>query len=408
MTRLLDSWGIPFRSGIRSGGLKVLLALLCLLTMALGGCENEMEDVQDGRVGTLELDATYPEPFSYLSGVREIADGRILAADPMSQVLLLLDLDAGTADTLGRRGAGPQEYQGPDQVFPLPGDSTLLVDLGNGRFTVIDPEGTFVAWTPMSRPTDDGRARTVHPRFVDAAGNLYATAYSPQHPPDTTAVHRIDRASGEETPVAWSWRTEYVSRPRGAKRPMLVPSDDWAVGADGRVAVVRANGFSVDWYFPDGRVAQGPANELETFPLGRPEMEAEMDAMHANAVIARTLVGGDGVGTPPDEQGYATGCRAGYRRLRLSGDVAHLASGGTLISPRGEAWVERLMPAGGPARVEIFDERGIRLGFIELPARSKVIAFGAGTEAGSIAYLARTDDVGLIWLERFRIRRAGE
>ncbi len=176
MTRLLNSWGIPFRSGIMSGDLKVLLVLPCLLTTALGGCENELEDVQDGRVATLELDATYPEPFSYLSGVRELTDGRILAADPMSQVLLRIDLETGAVDTLGRHGKGPQEYEGPDQVFPLPGDSTLLVDLGNGRLTVIDPEGTFANWTPMSSPTDDGRLRTVHPRFVDAAGNLYATA----------------------------------------------------------------------------------------------------------------------------------------------------------------------------------------------------------------------------------------
>ncbi|NIN49002.1 MAG: hypothetical protein GTN62_02670 [Gemmatimonadales bacterium] len=368
-----------------------------------------MEDVQVGRVATLELDATCPQPFSYLSGVRELPDGKILAADPMSQVLLRLDLDAGTADTLGRHGEGPQEYQGPDQVFPLPGDSTLLVDLGNGRLTVIDPEGTFVDWSPMSRPTNDGRARTVHPRFVDAAGNLYATApYSPQGPPDTTAVHRIDRASGEETPVAWSWRTEYVRRPPGAKRPMFVPYDDWAVGTDGRVAVVRANGFSVDWYFPDGRVVQGPPNELETFPLGQPEMEAEVEAMSANAVTVMTVVGEGGTESLQMSRGLQPGTAPGIDDLAFPETLPIFRVGGTLISPRGEVWVERLMPAGGPARVEIFDERGIRLGFIELPARSKVIAFGEGAEAGSIAYLARTDDVGLIWLERYRIRRARE
>jgi hypothetical protein len=393
-----------------SSDLKVLLALPCLLTMALGGCENKMEDVQDGRVATLELDATYPEPFSYLSGVRELADGRILAADPMSQVLLRLDLDAGTADTLGRHGEGPQEYEGPDQVFPLPGDSTLLVDLGNGRLTVIDPEGTFVDWTPMSRPTDDGRARLVHPRFVDAAGNLYTTApYSPQGgPPDTTAVHRIDRASGEETPVAWSWRTEYVRRPRGAKRPMFVPYDDWAVGTDGRVAVVRANGFSVDWYFPDGRVVQGPPNEVETFPLDLPEMEAEVEFWSANAVTGMTVVGDGGTESFQMSRGLPPGTALGIDDLAFPETLPIFRVEGTLISPRGEAWVERLMPAGRSARVEVFDDRGIRLGFIELPARSKVIAFGEGAEAGSIAYLARTDDVGLIWLERYRIRRAGE
>ena len=94
--------------------LELLVALPGLLTLALGGCENEMGGGQDGRVATLELDAAYPEPFSYLSGVRELSDGTILAADPTSQVLLRLNLETGAADTLGRQGAGPQEYEGPD------------------------------------------------------------------------------------------------------------------------------------------------------------------------------------------------------------------------------------------------------------------------------------------------------
>ena len=68
----------------------------------------------------------------------------------------------------------------------------------------------------------------------------------------------------------------------------------------------------------------------------------------------------------------------------------------------------RMMPAGGPGRIEVFDEQGIRVGFIELLPRSRVIGFGEGTDAGPIAYLARTDDVGLIWLEQYGIRRAGE
>jgi hypothetical protein len=176
---------------------------------------------------------------------------------------------------------------------------------------------------------------------------------------------------------------------------VFVPYDDWAVGTDGRVAVVRANGFSVDWYFPDGRVAQGPPNEVETFPLDLPEMEAALEALSVNAVTGMTVVGDGGTESFQMSRGLPPGTAL----------VPIFRVEGTLISPRGEAWVERLMPAGGPGRVEIFDERGIRLGFIELPARSKVIAFGEGAEAGSIAYLARTDDVGLIWLERYRVIR---
>ena len=41
--------------------------------------------------------------------VRPLPDGRILVADALGQVLLAVDMDAGTADTIGRQGAGPGE-----------------------------------------------------------------------------------------------------------------------------------------------------------------------------------------------------------------------------------------------------------------------------------------------------------
>ena len=114
--------------------LRIFLAMPAAIVLA--SCGGDAESAMPGgetRLATLELDATAPVSFSYLSGVRELSDGSLLAADPTSQVLLRVNLEAGTVDTIGRQGAGPQEYEGPDGVFPLPGDSTLLVDLGNAN-----------------------------------------------------------------------------------------------------------------------------------------------------------------------------------------------------------------------------------------------------------------------------------
>jgi len=208
---------------------------------------------------------------------------------------------------------------------------------------------------------------------------------------------------GDETPVATSWRTEYVRRAPDAKRPMMVPYDDWAVGDDGRVAVVRANGYSVDWYLPDGNVVRGPVTEVERFPVGVPEMEAELEQMSANAIFTRTLVSDDGSQSMQMARGVPAGFLSGIDSMEWPEFLPVFRVEGTLVSPRGEAWVQRMMPAGAPGRVEIFDERGVRIGFIELPARAKVIGFAAGADAGSIIYVARTDDVGLVWLERYRV-----
>jgi hypothetical protein len=44
--------------------------------------------------------ATFPEAFSLIQGVRELADGRVMLADPLGQALVVADLGTGRADTL--------------------------------------------------------------------------------------------------------------------------------------------------------------------------------------------------------------------------------------------------------------------------------------------------------------------
>ena len=60
----------------------------------------------DRQYAVLALDMAYSVPFSYLSGIRELSDGRILAADPTSQVLLRIDLETGSATLKADLGMG--------------------------------------------------------------------------------------------------------------------------------------------------------------------------------------------------------------------------------------------------------------------------------------------------------------
>lgn len=381
--------------------------LAILIMMVIAACDGD--GVTPGgynQYATLALDVAYPEPFSYLSGVRELSDGTILAADPTSQVLLRINLDEGSADTLGRQGPGPQEYEGPDRVFPLPGDSSLLVDLGNSRLTVIDPEGRFVESTPMTTATADGIGRSVHPKDVDGAGNLYAGGPpSPQGPADTTEVHKIERETREETRVAAAWRAPYVRPGPGDKRPMLTLFDEWAVGSDGRVAVVRANRYSVDWFLPDGRVVNGPSYEVEGYPVGVAEQEAALEHFATNAVMSLVNMTEDGVQERRMSRGAPQGYASAVDDFSWPATLPAFHPDGALIAPNGRAWVHRMMPAGGPGRVDVFDGAGVREGYIELPARSRVVGFGETGNRAFTVYLARTDDVGLVWLERHLLER---
>ena len=394
--------------------LKCLYTALCLLSaISCVDPENDQSTEHDQPTGneplaTLELEATFQEPFGYLNGIRELSDGRILAADPFNQVVLRIDMDAGTADTLGREGAGPQEYDGPDQDFPLPNDSTLLVDLGNGRLIVIDPKGEFVDWMLMYRPDRRGR---LLPRYVDADGNFYKVA-SPTPSSllaDSVAIHRIDRATWVETPVAWGWRApvgNYMGPQHDRKRFFWLALDNYAVGPDGRVAVFRINGNSVDWYLPDGRMIQGPPTDIETFPVRRIDKEAAVE-LHNTTVVWSQSRYDNGVRITRAIRGLPK-----QRHFTVDDyawqDSLPVFRGPIIISPGGNAWVKRLMPAGELGRYEIFDRTGTRVGFIELPTRSTVIGFGSAAGVNVTAYVTRFDDVGWVWLDRYRIVRGDE
>ncbi len=181
--------------------------------------------------------------------------------------------------------------------------------------------------------------------------------------------------------------------------------DRWAVGDDGRVAVVRTAGYSVEWHFPDGRVTRGPPNDVDVYPLRRADMEAALETVNANTIWTMTIRSAGEIKSRRSRRGSPPSDRLGIDDFDWPGTLPTFGRG-TIISPRGEAWVERLMPVGELARYDVFDESGIRLGFIELPPPSRVIGFGTGAEANIVAYVARTDDVGLIWLERHRVVQA--
>ncbi len=126
-----------------------------------------------------EPDAAYPEALGMIQTVRALPDGRVLVADPLGQVLVAIDMDAGTSDTIGRRGAGPGEYDQPDAVFPLPGDSTLLIDLGNGRLTVLGPDLERGATMPLAfGDPQRGDMTFILPRGTDNRGRIYSGAWA--------------------------------------------------------------------------------------------------------------------------------------------------------------------------------------------------------------------------------------
>jgi len=391
-------------------------ALSLLIAVFLTGCSGE-DAARDtglppGAYARLQLEAAYPEPFSFLNGVREMSDGTLLAADPLSQVVLRMDLVAGTADTLGRVGEGPQEYKQPDQVFPLPGDSTLLVDLGRTQLTVIGPDGVFHDGMRMANATEDGRVEVIMPRAVDRDGRLYFTGSRgmDQGPPDSTLVLRYDRRTQAADTMGWAWRPEpIVSRSGSSVRMMgrqMEGRDDWAVGPDGRFALVRSGDYSVEWRYPDGRVVKGPPNAVETPRIDDAEKRAYLEQRSSSGVM--TMIGTSSSGAVQmsmSRGGVGMAMESNPAEYQWAERFAPFRPDRSMVSPTGELWVERWLPASRAPQMNVFDGDGGMMGTVDLPERRQLIGFGSTAEGEPAAYLVRTDEFDLKWLELYRIVR---
>ncbi len=118
----------------------------------------------------VEAESVFPEPFSRIAGLRELADGRLVIADQLERHISFLDFAAGTMHEIGRRGGGPGEYETPGALLPLPDDHTLLVDMGNMRLTRITPDGEL---DKESWPMMTAAGAFIRPTRADGQGLLY-------------------------------------------------------------------------------------------------------------------------------------------------------------------------------------------------------------------------------------------
>jgi len=381
--------------------------------VAFGACEDGGgADRHLVVVRLTEAEAAYAESFAVVRTVRELDDGRVLVADPLGHVVVRLDLDAGTADTVGSVGEGPAEYRQPDAVWPLPGGRTLLVDLGNGRLTVLEPELEFGETRPYAMgDVTQGELVMALPHAVDGRGRLYFRDLSGMGSgADSAEVLRLDLDSEALDPVGRVKLPDVTRRESGGPNNRniqvtqvpLSPADAWGVAGDGRLVVARAGDYHMDWIAEDGSVTGGPPVPYEPVRIGAAEKREWRDLQSES---------GGGLGV---EVGIANG--AVSVRVSRGGasqdddealerhpwpEVKPAFFGGTvpvLVDGRGRAWVRRHREAGKLPRYDVFGGSGEREVAVELPAGRRVAGFGDGG-----LYAVRMDAHGRQFLERYRL-----
>lgn len=350
---------------------------------------------------------TFPEPFTLIQGIYELRDRRVLISDWIEGRLVVLDFDRGTSRDLGRVGGGPEEFRLPGRLVGMPGDSVLLVDVGNARFSILDPNLKFTRTMSAQAP---GGAYSINPRAVDASGNFYFTipgwAAGPNAPPsDSVTVARWKPGDNQVTPVA---RIQGSTRRRGPSREMnlpyvvFAPQDAWAAAPDGRIAIVRSGDYHVEWIDPNGTVLAGPP--VNYVPV-RTTLEDRKD--HIRRFLASSAQSGrgadGGMGLVPASSQTDEEIDALARRVEYVEEFPPFEAGKVWVVGS-EVWVQRALPADSLPTLDVFDGRGVQVRRVTLPLGREVLLVVARA-----IYAGRRDESDLLFLERYPTNRgAGE
>lgn len=349
--------------------------------------------------------ARHATEFSLIRPIRELANGSVLLADPIEKIFVRLDPTLQRRDTLGRTGRGPSEYAQPDGVYPLPGDSSLLVDLGNNRLTPVDPAGRLLAKSlPIMGPAQDGEGTAAMlPGAIDRLGRLWFGG-----PPDgdSLPLKRFDRASGKTTVVTRLAppplkRTESGTpnnRSVSVTQVPLGPADGWAVSSSGVAYLVRVAPYRVEVLPATGARLRGPEVPYTPVRIGEAEKKEYGEASGRGGGLGMRTENNNGEVTMSLSRGR--GQVDAWKTMQFPATKPPFDPSQLHVDPTDRLWVRRHTAAGQPATYDVFSPAGVRVAVVRFPAGRRLLGFGA-RELYAIHY----DEDDLQYLERYPVPR---
>ena len=136
------------------------------------------------QIGVTLGDSLYE--FGNVAGVVWRDDGPILVLDRSRRRISLFGPEGEYIASSGREGEGPGEYQNPNAIWQIPGDSFAVYDPPMGRVSVLNRDASFVRSVQVrpirtlvlpSGSFEDGRLFVVNP-FPDSRDYGLATSYT--------------------------------------------------------------------------------------------------------------------------------------------------------------------------------------------------------------------------------------
>lgn len=226
--------------------------------------------------------AVSKESFGTINSVLELRDGRVLVNDGVGRRLLLMDTTLTKVDVVLDSLAEIANTYGtrPGTLIPYRGDTILFVDPASYAIVVFDPAARFVRTRSVWRVQDQylftSGTGTYGWSAADAKGRIvYRESAQPAPPkvapppgvpwippqPDSAFIVAVDLGTRKIDTLASMRIPKQVltikMTPEGgfnlyAQINPMPMTDDWAVLADGTVALIRGRDYRVEYLHPDG------------------------------------------------------------------------------------------------------------------------------------------------------------
>lgn len=381
---------------LQSRTIAALFTLLANTTVAHG---------QGGAIREIRLDAPsrlVKEEFTRIAGAFELADGRLLVSDRSDERVLVVDLLKSTSQPVSRTGSGPSEYRMPGRFIRWAGDSVVMLDEGNDRLAIIDPDLRIARSFRLNTP---GVPTSLVPRAIDGLGRVYAqvprwAARGFGSHGDSIPIVRLRQNGTDREVIAW---VIVLAEPAGGIKRGLPnipysPQDIWAANSRGELIIARAGDYHIE-RITGKAVIRGPKVPFKPVPVTGADKFA-----YTKSFLEHSSIGGKGganstpSGLSPIPSDMLT--REAIDQLVQDNPFATVKAPFTddlpLLSVTGTFWVTRSLPLTERPVLDGFDENGVQVKRVILPMGRRAIAAGRRS-----LYAIREDEQGFERLEQY-------
>ncbi len=334
--------------------------------------------------------------------MRELTDGSVLVVDQPADRIVRVNLVSGKVDEVMKVGAEENQFRVAGQPWAWRGDSTAILDLVKGRLMLFTPEGAFARSQPFGMaggrggaaggaagPPAGGRGggrRAPQPRYLSGEF-LFIEGTPPPAPPLPPGVspprvpvpiYRLSLAGrgrdslGQILPLAPP-RAPLASSTTGTRTfytpaAPLLPADVWAAFDDGGIAIVRPNGYRIDFVAVDGSRARTDSIPYPGIPVTDQDRKRVLKHFRdSTAEVLRTSA----ERTQTSSVVFAEPANWPTVHPPFRGDLA------PVVGPGDRLWLPvRCTTTEAAQCYDVIDRQGKRVDRWQLPDETYIVAFG--------------------------------